>query len=52
MTKYFFHFPVLNQLTTFVAASEVDARHQLMNSFFAPYYNQAILLGTNDRRRD
>jgi hypothetical protein len=49
--KFFFHFPLLNQLATFAAVSEFDARHQLMNSPFAPYYGQAILLGTNDRRR-
>jgi hypothetical protein len=51
MTKFFFHFPLINQLTTIVAFSEVDARHQLINGAFARYYGQAVLLGTNDRRR-
>jgi hypothetical protein len=51
MIKFFFHFPLINQLATFRAVSELDARHQLINSPFAPYYGQAILLGTNDRRR-
>jgi len=48
MTKFFFHFPLLNQLATFQAFSELDARHQLMNSSFAPHYGQAVLLGTDD----
>lgn len=51
MTKFFFHFPLINQLTAIVAFSEVDARHQLMNSSFAPHYGQAVLLGTDDGRR-
>ena len=50
MTKFFFHFPLINQLATFRAVSELDARHQLINSPLAPYYGQAVLLGTDDGR--
>jgi len=51
MIKFFFHFPLINRLATFLAVSEFDARHQLMNSSFAPHYGQAVLLGTDDGRR-
>lgn len=48
--KFFFHFPLLNAIETFTALSESEARHQLINSSFAPYYGQAVLLNPDDRR--
>jgi hypothetical protein len=48
--KFFFHFPLINAIKCFIAFSEVDARHQLINSAFAPYYGQAILLTGDDGR--
>jgi hypothetical protein len=44
MTKFFFHIPSINVIKVFVALSAIEARHQLMNSDLACYYNQAILL--------
>ena len=46
--KFFFFFPRLNTVMTFLAFSAIDARHQLMSSFWAPYYAQAVLLNGDD----
>jgi hypothetical protein len=48
--KFFFHFPRLNAIECFNAFSEIDARHQLINSYLAPYYGQAVLLVADDGR--
>jgi len=46
--KFFFLIPHLNIVRTFLAFSAIDARHQLMSSFWAPYYAQAVLLNGDD----
>lgn len=44
MKKFFFYIACINVMEVFTAASAIDARHQLMNSPLAPYYNKAVLL--------
>jgi hypothetical protein len=42
--RFVFAFPALNLYEVIMAMTAVEARHKLMNSSLAPYYNQAVLL--------
>ena len=42
--RFVFAFPALNLYEVIMAVSPIEARHKLMNSDLAPYYNQAVLL--------
>lgn len=42
--RFVFAFPKLNIYEVITAVSAIEARHKLMNSNLAPYYNQAVLL--------
>jgi len=46
---FLFSVPSRNLYIPFKAVSRQDAQHQLINSRFAPYYGQAILLTPDDR---
>lgn len=50
MNRYFFSFPALNIIHVCRADSKYEAFHLLMNSRLAPYYGQAVLLNSDDRR--
>ena len=42
--RFVFHFPELNVFEVIWAVSYVEARHRLMRTWLAPFYNQAVLL--------
>ena len=42
--RYVFHFPELNVYEVVWAVSCFEARHRLMRTKLAPFYNQAVLL--------
>ena len=42
--RYVFAFPELNLYEVIWAMSPIEARHRLINSDLAPYYNLAVLL--------
>lgn len=46
--RFLFSVPSENLYLPFKAVSRLDAQHQLINSRFAPYYGQAILLTADD----
>ena len=46
---FLFSVPSKNLYFPFKAFSRLDAQHQFINSEFAPYYGQAILLTADDR---
>ena len=48
LKRFLFHIPSLNIFHPIRALSEIEARHLLMNSRFAPYYGQAVLLTPHD----
>jgi hypothetical protein len=42
--RFVFAFPALNLYEVIRAMTAIEARHKLINSNLAPYYNQAVLL--------
>jgi hypothetical protein len=46
--RFLYCVPSMNIYLPFKALSKQDAQHQFINSDFAPYYGQAILLTPDD----